>query len=74
MNTALVLSHLIVVAALPNGVCTTDTECERIALEYGCVSYEASVTPPPDWQEDDRRPVFLCDRDTFERKQRELAK
>jgi hypothetical protein len=68
MNTALVLTQLIVVASLPSGVCATDAECERIAWrEFGCQTYYSD-------RDDEGSGLYICDRDTFERKQKELAK
>jgi len=69
MNTALVLSHLIVVAMLPVSVCDTDTSCEQAARDFGCTSY---VAESPD--DDDNGPVFVCDRATFERKLKAISK
>lgn len=68
MNTALILGHLIVVAMLPPGLCDTDSDCERVAAEFGCSSWS------PDDKDAEPVSIFICNREQFERKQKEMAK
>jgi hypothetical protein len=64
METAVILSHLIVVAALPANVCTTDMECKKIAWnQFGCHTYTADRD---DTHDDQLGDLFICDKKTFE--------
>jgi len=64
MNTALILSHLIVVAMIPGLDCDTDSHCEQAAATWGCDTYYSDKA-------DSGSEIFICDRNTFERKIRE---
>jgi hypothetical protein len=62
VETALVLSQLIVVSTMPAGACTGEAACERLSLDWGCVSY--SPDNPP--REMEPVSVYICHKPTFQ--------
>ena len=65
MNEFVILTKLIVVAVFPNTLFISDTQCEKVAIEWGCTGYVP--TDPEMIKNRGREPedLWLCDKDVF---------